>query len=81
MLIKYLLEKLKEFFTNEGKRITIQIDNASSHIMDDDIELRHHVQLCGLYVQILKKPPQIPDLNVLDLGYFNSIQGLQQTKK
>ena len=29
---------------------------------------------------MVKQPPQSPDLNVLDLGYFNSIQSLQKTK-
>ena len=33
-----------------------------------------------LNIQLVKQPPQSPDLNVLDLGYFNSIQSLQQTK-
>ena len=31
-------------------------------------------------IKLEKKPPQSPDLNVLDLGYFTSIQSLQQTK-
>lgn len=35
----------------------------------------------GLYVDILKKPPQSSDINVVDLGYFTSIQSQQQTKK
>ena len=29
-------------------------------------------------IQISNQPSQSPDLNVLDLGYFNSIQSLQQ---
>ena len=29
---------------------------------------------------MVKHPPQRPDLNVLDLGYFHSIQILQKTK-
>ena len=49
--------------------------------MYDDIEWICQVQLCGLDVQIVRKPPQLPYLNVLDLGYFTSIQCLQQTNK
>ena len=31
-------------------------------------------------IKLVKHPPQRLDLNVLDLGYFHSIQSLQKTK-
>ena len=34
----------------------------------------------GLNIQFVKHPPQSPDLNVLDLGYFHSMKSLNQTK-
>ena len=34
----------------------------------------------NLPIRLTKQPPQSPDLNVLDLGYFTSIQGLKHRK-
>ena len=34
----------------------------------------------NLPIKLEKQPPQSPDLNVLDLGYFTSIQGQQHKK-
>jgi hypothetical protein len=35
----------------------------------------------GLDMSLKCQPPQSPDFNVLDLGFFNAIQSLQQQKK
>ena len=36
---------------------------------------------CGVKVKIRNQPENSPDLNVLDLGYFNAIQSLQQQRR
>ena len=60
------------------KEINIQLDNASPHIKDDVVDWRQAVDKCGIMVKIRNQPENSPDLNVLDLGYFNEIQSLQQ---
>ncbi|WOG94536.1 hypothetical protein DCAR_0313832 [Daucus carota subsp. sativus] len=59
-----------------NKPILIQQDNARTHINPDDEEFRLAVQRCGLNVQLICQPPNSPDLNVLDLGFFSAIQNL-----
>ncbi|KAK4252972.1 hypothetical protein QN277_010816 [Acacia crassicarpa] len=60
-----------------GETIFIQQDNAPCHLNDDDEEFRRVVCECGLDIHLMSQPPNSPDLNVLDLGYFNAIQALQ----
>ena len=54
------------------------MDNASSHVVGNEKEWIEAVKGVGLPVEIRRQPPSSPDLNVLDLGYFQSIQSLQQ---
>lgn len=63
-----------------SQTIFIQQDNARTHILRGDLEFQSAVQLTGMDIQIRNQPPNSPDLNVLDLGYFNSIQSLQHEK-
>ncbi|KAF0685579.1 Aste57867_22566 [Aphanomyces stellatus] len=57
--------------------VMLQQDNASPHkIVSNDI-LRHN----GIEgIGVIEQPPNSPDYNVLDLGFFNSIQSLQHQK-
>ena len=34
----------------------------------------------GFYIQLVQQPPNSPDMNVLDLGFFRPIQALQYQK-
>jgi hypothetical protein len=62
-----------------NKTISIQQDNASPHasaaaaVADSNLD--------GWRVEIRRQPPRSPDLNILDLGFFNAIQSLQHTKR
>lgn len=56
--------------------IYIQQDNARTHINPNDEEFRLAVARSGLNIQLTCQPPNSPDLNVLDLGFFNAIQTL-----
>ncbi|KAI9071639.1 hypothetical protein K1719_046393 [Acacia pycnantha] len=60
-----------------GESIIIQQDNATCHVNDNDEELRRAACESGFDIHVLSQPPNSPDLNVLDLGYFNAIQALQ----
>lgn len=61
--------------------IDIQQDNVRAHIIDGGSEWRETVGRSGMKVKLIHLPPNSPDLNVLDIGYFNSIQALQQSTR
>ena len=56
--------------------VWIQHDNAPAHIRNDDADFLAAVQATGVDVKIYCQPPNSPDLNVLDLGFFNSLQSI-----
>jgi hypothetical protein len=61
--------------------IKIQQDNAKPHLIrNDDPQLQAAVAATGMNITLINQPPNSPDTNVLDLGYFNAIQSLQQKK-
>jgi hypothetical protein len=59
-----------------GETIYIQQDNAPSHVPVNDKEFRDAVARTWLDIQLINQPANSPDLNVLDLGFFNSLQSL-----
>ena len=63
--------------------IRIQQDNARPHnsAVNGQEAFEAAVAATGLSIVFDNQPAQSPDCNVLDLGYFNSIQSLQQTKQ
>ncbi|XP_057529901.1 uncharacterized protein LOC130808440 [Amaranthus tricolor] len=63
-----------------SKTIFIQQDNAKPHILDDDEMFREVATLDGFNFHLVQQPPNSPDMNVLDLGFFRSIQSLQHQK-
>ncbi|KAK8558492.1 hypothetical protein V6N13_103666 [Hibiscus sabdariffa] len=63
--------------SSSDKRIFIQQDNAKPHIDIDDEQFLQAASLDGFNFQLFFQPPNSPDLNVLDLGYFRAIQSLQ----
>lgn len=83
---KYMIEKvlpaIYEKFPRDRSRqqvIYIQQDNPNSHFKPDDIEWvqasteRHPI----MKVVMRNQPPNSPDTNILDLGFFRAIQSLQ----
>ncbi|ETW00004.1 hypothetical protein H310_07447 [Aphanomyces invadans] len=58
------------------KRVVLQHDNASLHRVITEAVLAT-VSLDGWTFVLRRRPPNSPDLNVLDLGFFASIQALQ----
>ncbi|XP_057532895.1 uncharacterized protein LOC130810784 [Amaranthus tricolor] len=63
-----------------SETIFIQQDNAKPHILDDDEVFREVATLDGFNFHLVQQPPNSPDMNVLDLGFFRSIQSLQHQK-
>ncbi|XP_057786111.1 uncharacterized protein LOC131003599 [Salvia miltiorrhiza] len=60
-----------------SKRIDIQQDNARPHILDNDPDFRAAASKYGFDIRLKQQPPNSPDCNVNDLGWFRAIQSLQ----
>lgn len=58
--------------------IFIQQDNAKPHIDPNDTQFLEYASRVGLNIHLCCQPPNSPDLNILDLGFFRAIQSLQQ---
>jgi hypothetical protein len=54
----------------------IQQDNAPSHVLVDDAEFFAAIAQTGLDIRLINQPANSPDLNVLDLGFFASLQSV-----
>ena len=78
-LIEKVLPRIYERWPAEdfGKTIFIQQDNAKTHVTVNDEEFQVAALQHGLDIQLMCQPPNSPDLNILDLGYFRAIQALQ----
>lgn len=63
-----------------GRTIFIQQDIARTHVLPTDEAFLHAVAETGLDIQLMQQPPNSPDLNVLDLGFFRSIQSLTDSR-
>lgn len=77
-LINEVLPAIKEKWPREdaGRTIFIQQDNAPCHVAVDDEEFCRAALEGGFDIRLTCQPPNSPDLNVLDLGYFRAIQSL-----
>lgn len=60
--------------------IFIQQDNAKPHVIPNDPDFVEEARKEGFDIRLRCQPPNSPDLNVLDLGYFRAIQTLQYQK-
>ncbi|CAI9281797.1 unnamed protein product [Lactuca saligna] len=58
--------------------IFIQQDNAKPHVDVNDSEFLEAASRDGFDIRLCFQPPNCPDLNVLDLGFFRAIQSLQE---
>ena len=76
MMIRNVLPAIVQRWP-EGQRsgtIWVQQDNAPCHFKLGDAEWTTATLEAELDVKIYCQPPNSPDLNVLDLGFFNSLQ-------
>lgn len=78
-LLTRVIPAIKEKWPKESKgdTIFIQQDNATPHVLLDDPEVVFACTADGWNIRMLCQPPNSPDMNVLDLGFFASIQALQ----
>jgi hypothetical protein len=78
-LIKHVIPAIKSKWPprEKYKTIFIQQDNARPHVAVDDADVVAAGTAGGWNIRLMCQPPKSPDFNVLDLGYFSSIQSLQ----
>ncbi|XP_042026328.1 uncharacterized protein LOC121773514 [Salvia splendens] len=66
--------------TSASKEIYIQQDNVKPHISTADPEFEEAANSNGFKIQLICQPPNSPDTNILDLGFFRAIQSLKDKK-
>ncbi|KAF0684706.1 hypothetical protein As57867_023257, partial [Aphanomyces stellatus] len=65
------------------KKVLLQHDNALAHVTSADAALRivfDAQKQQGWSFELAPQPPNSPDTNILDLGFFAAIQSLQHRK-
>ncbi|VFQ97172.1 unnamed protein product, partial [Cuscuta campestris] len=79
MLIHTVIPAIREKWPNFlSKEIVIQQDNARPHILGNDLEFVMASTTNGFQITLTNQPPNSPDLNILDLGFFRAIQSLKE---
>jgi hypothetical protein len=77
MLLRCLVPAILTKWPKDSiKTIKLQQDNAGPHLPAGAFWSGR-----GLALEIVCQPASSPDFNILDLGYFNSIQALQQKRR
>ena len=67
----------RDEYEDPNYTITIQQDGATSHITMDDTPFEETLEEIGVptgKIKLLTQPANSPDLNLNDLGFFNSLQ-------
>ncbi|XP_057785529.1 uncharacterized protein LOC131003072 [Salvia miltiorrhiza] len=80
-LINQIIPAIKaKWPTTEPKEIIIQQDNARPHILATDKDFIEAANTDGFKISLICQPPNSPDTNINDLGFFRAIQSLQDDK-
>jgi hypothetical protein len=81
-LVNFVLPAIKAKWpaSDRYKTIYIQQDNARTHIQPDDPVFLMEAARGGWDIRMVFQPPNSPDTNILDLGWFALIQSLFQKK-
>ena len=74
-VINKVVPSIIEKWPNDDYNTTlfIQLDNARTHINPNDEEFRLAMLRLGVNIQLFNHPSNSPNMNVLDLGFFNAI--------
>lgn len=75
-VIPAILEKWPR--SEHRETIFIQQDNARTHVPPTDPDFLAAASQSGFDIRLTCQPPNSPDFNILDLGFFRAIQSLQQ---
>jgi len=78
MLLEEVLPAIKaKWPPSSSKAICVQQDNARPHVPADDIDVVAAGHADGWAIKMVCQPPNSPDTNVLDLGFFRALQSNQ----
>ena len=80
MILEKVIPAVKQNWPvgRRGEKIYIQQDNARPHPSGKDKDISSACTADNWNIECVFQPANSPDMNILDLGYFNSIQSLQQ---
>lgn len=78
-LIHKIVPAMKAKWPREdvNKLITIQQDNARTHVDPNDADFCQVAQQSGFDIRLICQPPNSPNINILDLGFFRALQSLR----
>ncbi|CAN0383563.1 unnamed protein product, partial [Pylaiella littoralis] len=78
-LIDEVIPAIKEKWpaATRSNPIFLQQDNARPHLVNNDPDVVEACSSDGFDIRLTNQPPNSPDTNILDLGFFASIQSLQ----
>lgn len=79
-LIDKVIPRIKEVWPS-GRKVIIQQDNAGPHVKITNAAVVKAGTADGWDIRMRCQPPNSPDMNVLDLGFFSSLQSLQFKKR
>ena len=79
MMLEKVLPAIKAKFPVKNLPLFIQMDNAGPHTNLVDKTIEDAGKVGGWDIRVRRQPANSPDLNILDLGFFNSIQSIQHT--
>ncbi|KAM0836755.1 hypothetical protein ACQ4PT_062108 [Festuca glaucescens] len=81
-LVKYVLPAIKAKWPESDRwnTIFVQQDNAKTHIQPDDPLFLSEAARGGWDIRMVFQSPNSPDNNILDLGWFASIQAMFHKK-
>ncbi|XP_051197028.2 uncharacterized protein [Lolium perenne] len=81
-IVNYVLPAIKEKWPEKDRWSTVYIqqDNARTHIKADDPIFAFEAARGGWDIRLVNQPPNSPDCNILDLGWFASIQSMFHRK-
>ncbi|VFQ64020.1 unnamed protein product [Cuscuta campestris] len=77
MMVQQLLPAIREKWPQSSKHVFIQQDNAKPHVDINDPVFVAAAQESDWDIKLQFQPPNSPDLNVLDLGFFRAIDAIQ----
>ena len=80
VILEKVLPAIRQKFPIGAKAypLFIQQDKATPHLLSDDADLHEAAFSEGWSIKLTNQPANSPDLNLVDLGFFNSVQAAQE---
>ena len=76
-MLEEVFPAIKREWPGSPGTVLVQKDNAPAHRINNDPDIIAAGTADGWDIKLINQPANSPDTNILDLGFFNSIQSLQ----